>query len=676
MGVRWNPLGFRLPCYLALIILVSQIQGYCTVNPEGQALLEFKAGIYLDPYGALANWNPNQNDPCRWSGVKCISGEIYILDLSGFSLEGILSPELGKLSHLRSLLLDNNRFFGSIPKELGNLNKLELLHLRNNNLSGRIPPELGRLLSLKSLLLCGNTLEGSIPLELDGLSLLSELQFDENIKSSSFSVELGCTSRKSRHCNWQSIMKQQKNVEAWNSKASCCVNIAAQSLQCEPTVNILRRKLLEQSSNIEVPPASTGYTQVSSILVTRSSGAFPAVPGGSRVDQTNPSPPPGESGNNTVSVDQKPTQNQSTSSGSWKYIVIIASSIVVLCLVALGICFVCRKKGAKTITPWKTGISGQLQKAFVTGVPKLNRTELETACEEFSNIISTLDGSIVYKGTLSSGVEIAVTSTTVSALKDWAPNVEKAYRKRIDTLSRVNHKNFVNLIGYCEEDEPFTRMMVFEYAPSGTLFEHLHVKEAEHLDWNARVRIIMGIAYCLQYMHHEINPPVAHSSLNSDAIFLTDDYAAKVAEVNIWSGSSSKSHDEEDKSRNSVLPPMADPETNVYDFGMLLLEIISGKLPHSEEHGSLIDWATEYLDKKQTITQLVDPSLKSYKDNELELICEIIQDCIKLEPRQRLTMKEVTSKLREVIAITPDQATPRLSPLWWAELEILSVETT
>lgn len=45
---------------------------------------------------------------------------------------------------------------------------------------------------------------------------------------------------------------------------------------------------------------------------------------------------------------------------------------------------------------------------------------------------------------------------------------------QIETLSKVNHKNFVNLIGYCEEEKPFTRMMVFEYAPNGTLFEHLH----------------------------------------------------------------------------------------------------------------------------------------------------------------------------------------------------------
>lgn len=66
---------------------------------------------------------------------------------------------------------------------------------------------------------------------------------------------------------------------------------------------------------------------------------------------------------------------------------------------------------------------------------------------------------------------------------------------------------------------------------SHLLVFYFAVKEAEHLDWNMRVRIIMGIAYCLQYMHHEINPPVAHSSLNSAAIFLTDDYAAKVCNL-------------------------------------------------------------------------------------------------------------------------------------------------
>lgn len=71
---------------------------------------------------------------------------------------------------------------------------------------------------------------------------------------------------------------------------------------------------------------------------------------------------------------------------------------------------------------------------------------------------------------------------------------------------------------------------------------------------------------------------------------------------------------------------------------------------------------------------MIDPSLKSFKNNELDVICEVIQECINPDPRQRPTMREIVSKLREVISVCPDAATPKLSPLWWAELEILSVE--
>ena len=86
--------------------------------------------------------------------------------------------------------------------------------------------------------------------------------------------------------------------------------------------------------------------------------------------------------------------------------------------------------------------------------------------------------------------------------------------------------------------------------------------------------------------------------------------------------------------------------------------------------------AVDYLNDKRSISYMIDPSLKSFKNNELDVICEVIQECIQNDPRQRPTMKEITSKLREAITISPDQATPRLSPLWWAELEILSVEAT
>nr|DAD21239.1 TPA_asm: hypothetical protein HUJ06_022702 [Nelumbo nucifera] len=194
------------------------------------------------------------------------------------------------------------------------------------------------------------------------------------------------------------------------------------------------------------------------------------------------------------------------------------------------------------------------------------------------------------------------------------------------------------------------------------------VKEFEHLDWNARMRIIMEISYCLQYMHHDLNQPVAYSNLQSSSVYLTDNHAAKIGEVCLTIDARFKSETfVEDESEHSKLPPLVDLETNVYSFGMLLIEIISGKLQCSEE-GPLLNWASKYLDDKCNISKMVDPTLKSFKNDELDIICE--------DPMQRPTMREVTSKLREVIAISPEAATPRLSPLWWAELEILSVEGT
>lgn len=677
---------------MALVLLLG-FRGCWSLNDEGSALLEFRATIEYDPYGALANWNADDPDPCLWLGVCCINGEVQVLDLRGLSLEGTLAPEIGKLSNLRSLVLFKNHFSGAIPKELADLTKLEQLDLRDNNLSGTIPAEIGRMRSLKRLLLCDNKFEGSIPLELEGLHMLSELEFDDNL-SAAVATGIDYVNRKFGH--W---FKFGKDTPRGNGD-SCYGKLGSSEPHmvhiAQKLVNFARRRLLEQSSNLAAAPASDGSSPSGPIIALptmRSSGAFPAVPNEKKKKPPPPPPPapqpspahPNSSNSNRRPVqspgsprntdNQKPS-NSGTSGNTWKYIIITAGVAVFLILATAIFCMF-RSQAVATIGPWKTGLSGQLQKAFITGVPKLNRTELETACEDFSNIIDTFDGCIVYKGTLSSGVEIAVASTLIKTSKEWTKNSEIAYRKKIDTLSRLNHKNFVNLIGYCEEDEPFVRMMVFEYAPSGTLFEHLHVKEVEHLDWNARIRVIMGTAYCLQYMHHDLNPPVAHSNLNSGAIYLTDDYAAKIAEISFWTDAATKSKTSgEDDKENSELPPFADPETNVYSFGILLLEIISGKLQYSEEQGHLVNWAAEYLNDKRSIGYLIDPTLKSFKNNELDVICEVIQECIRPDPRQRLTMRDVVSKLREVIAISPDQATPRLSPLWWAELEILSVEAT
>ncbi|KAI3796785.1 hypothetical protein L1987_39470 [Smallanthus sonchifolius] len=287
------------------------------------------------------------------------------------------------------------------------------------------------------------------------------------------------------------------------------------------------------------------------------------------------------------------------------------------------------------------------------GVQKLDLRDLETSCEDFSNIIDTIEGCVLFKGTLPDGVEICVASTTITTLKDWSKRAEFVFHKKIETLSHVNHKNFVNLIGYCEEDEPFVRMMVFEYAPEGTLSEHLHVQGVEHLDWRSRIRIIMGVAYCLQCMH-DLNPPVTHMHLNSNMIYLTDDYAAKVADLVFWKEFYPKA--KISGANKSLHSQFLDKETDIFSFGVLMLEIISGKHHNSE-------WAEQFLKEKENISHIIDPSLKCFKHNELEIVCEVIQECIKKDGSQRPSINGIIPKLREVLKVSPEQATPRLSPL-------------
>ncbi|CAO2145310.1 unnamed protein product [Urochloa humidicola] len=333
-------------------------------------------------------------------------------------------------------------------------------------------------------------------------------------------------------------------------------------------------------------------------------------------------------------------------------LVFVAAAAVTTCLLFS------RRKKDNTVMPWSTGLSGPLRKAFVAGVPSLGRAELQTACEDFINVIGSWSECTLYKGTLSSGVEIAVVSTSADSAKDWSDRSEEQFKNKISVLSRVNHKNLMNLLGYCTCEEPFTRMMVLEYAPCGSLFEHLHVREAEYLDWPTRLRIIMGVAYCLEHMS-QLDPPVVPACLSSSSIYLTEDYAAKISDMELWKG---------DKDAE-----LRDEESVVYRLGILVLEVISGRLPLSEDHGLLVLWASSYLDGKRPLNTMADPMLRSsVPDRDLAALCDVVRLCVHPDKERRPGMGEVARQLRGVTALSPEQTTPRDNPLWWAELEIAS----
>ncbi|KAF8397232.1 hypothetical protein HHK36_016142 [Tetracentron sinense] len=710
MEEGWKNNRFKLRIVILLVMcLLNQNLGFCwSLNPEGLALLRFREHVVRDPFGALSNWGGNDGeiDPCSWFGVECSDEKVVVLSKSDIDVEsnaiislqlchtcstrrnlkdlclgGTLAPELGNLTQIKSIILRNNSFSGIIPKEIGELKELEVLDLGYNNFCGPFPADLGNNLSLAILLLDNNKFLGSISPELHELKMLSEIQVYENQLTNAAQgascnrISIAWNIAHARDVAYRRLLQVEDAPRPSEEKGHNNVTrLQAPSASASPpsTSSSPLPSPFSPSMSPSDSPLSPSPSQ-SPLSSSPSPSSIFLPPGPTPVptpDLASPAPadpptvvsgPPPSHSAPVSSPSASPSQSVGMSSHHKALILsaVIGASLFLLILV-MGILF-CRSNKVVTVKPWTTGLSGQLQKAFVTGVPKLKRSELETACEDFSNIIGSSPDATVYKGTLSSGVEIAVTSCAVASSKDWSKNLEAQFRKKIYTLSKVNHKNFVNLIGYCEEEERFTRMMVFEYAPNGTLFEHLHIQEAEHLNWGTRLRIAMGMAYCLEHMH-QLTPQMTHKNLHSSSIYLTEDYAAKISDFGFWNEVTAA------KMVSAGLElldtPSADPESNVYSFGVILFEMITGRLPYSVDNGSLADWASDYLRGELLPRDMVDPTLKSFQEADLEKLYEVIRSCVHHDPKQRPTMGEVSARLREITTMGPDGATPKLSPLW------------
>lgn len=192
----------------------------------------------------------------------------------------------------------------------------------------------------------------------------------------------------------------------------------------------------------------------------------------------------------------------------------------------------------------------------------------------------------------------------------------------------------------------------------------LAVQGAEHLNWETRVRIAVGMAYCLEHMH-QLDPAIPHRNLHSSSVYLTEDYAAKISDFCFWSNDS----DEKIGSGAQMLieNPLPGLESNIYSFGLILMEMMMGR-----KTDLLADCLIKNSARRQPVKDLVDPSLRTFNESEFEKLFEVIKSCVNPDPRERPTMREISMKLKEITAMGPDGATPKDSPLWWAELEIMS----
>lgn len=339
----------------------------------------------------------------------------------------------------------------------------------------------------------------------------------------------------------------------------------------------------------------------------------------------------------------------------------------------------CVKIPWKKTTNWKEQIAITIDGEMLKNVSKFSRQDLEVACEDFSNIIGSSPDSIVYKGTINDGREIAVISLCISE-DQRTDYFEFYFQTKVADQARLNHETTARLLGYCKESDPFSRMLVFEYASNGTLYEHLHYGEGSQLSWLRRMRIVLGIARGLKYLHTELQPPFALSELNSNTVYLTEDFSPKVVDFESWKMVFSKSEKDSGyiTSGGSVYSFLGslgqkhmDIQGNTFGFGVLLLEIISGRPPYCKDRGCLVDWAMEHLQRPEEIGKLVDPELKNVKADDLAVICSVVSLCIEPDPSKRPSMQIISGVLENGID-TSDDAVLRDSSLAWAELALSS----
>ncbi|RZC69491.1 hypothetical protein C5167_032625 [Papaver somniferum] len=172
------------PILLSILLFHILLGENNALSPDGEALLIFKTAI-LGSDGILLQWKQEDADPCGWKGVKCDAHtkRVIYLSLPQHKLSGSISPEIGKLNHLKVLALHNNNLFGTIPSELANCTELRAIYLQGNYLSGSIPSDFGDLPDLEFLDVSSNSLSGSIPSSLGKLSKLSILNVSTNFLS-------------------------------------------------------------------------------------------------------------------------------------------------------------------------------------------------------------------------------------------------------------------------------------------------------------------------------------------------------------------------------------------------------------------------------------------------------------------------------------------------------------
>nr|XP_043633713.1 receptor kinase-like protein Xa21 [Erigeron canadensis] len=553
---------------------------------------------------------------------------------------GPIPYAIGNLSMLNLISLSSNRLEGDIPPNMGNCHGLEQLDLQNNKLSGKIPKQLFQLTSLFFLHLSNNSLSGSLPTEVENLKSLNELDLSHNHLLGNIPSSLGgCTSLTYLYIN-DNLFEGIIPPSLSSVRGLIELDLSHNSLSGQ-IPRFLERFSLEYL-NLSFNDFQ-GEVPVKGVFVNAS--AFSIL------------------GNNRLCggmVELRLPKCKMTKKHNKRFPLFIIV-ILISCAIIFILCFVYawfkkKQNGQPSQSP--------RNERFL----KVSYDQLLKATNGFSetNLIGQGGSSSVYKGILDHDDKFIA----VKVLHLQIRGTDKSFIAECEAWRSIRHRNLLRIITLCSsvdfQGKSF-KALVYEFMPNGSLHDWLHSNaNKSRLDLFQRINILIDVASALDYLHNQCLPTVVHGDMKPSNILLDDDMVAHVGDFGLakFLGTNSNQNSSTGvKGTIGYVPPeyglgsTMTTSGDVYSFGILLLEAMTGKRPTDDIFNEDLNLHKySYMALPHQVMDVIDgdvvmQSTKANAQKMEECLVSVIKiglSCSVYSPSKRMNINNVAHELLHV----------------------------